>query len=87
MRSTGAGMGQVFWATSGTRNFHRDRSVTFPVTHDGAWHDHALKLPVEEAITALRIDPGAAPGEMAIRDLRLKDVDGKTIKEWDFRGP
>ena len=32
----------------------------------------------------LRLDPSAAPGEMRVEFLRLKDAGGQLVKEWKF---
>lgn len=54
MKSDSKGMGQVFWSTKGDKGFHRDRSITFDVTHDGKWrhttsscHRNVLWYPCE----------------------------------------
>ncbi len=86
MRSNSSGPCQVFWRTAADAPFHRDRSQVFAPTHDGEWHDCLVKLPVDAALTGLRIDPGTAPGEIRIEWIRLKDRDGKLLKEWRFGG-
>ncbi len=84
MKSNSRGAGQIFWATAETKGFHRDRSVIFEPKHDSEWHAYEVKLPIEKAIVALRIDPSAASGEIQLQSLRLKDKDGKTIHNWSF---
>jgi hypothetical protein len=66
MRSANRGTGQVFWTTAENKGFHRDRSTTFEPKHDGEWHEHAVKLPVEKAMIGLRLDPSTAPGEIRL---------------------
>lgn len=82
MKSDSRGTGQVFWTTADDKGFHRDRSATFEPKHDGAWHAYAVKLPVEKALTGLRLDPSTAPGEIRLDAIKLKDKDGKAIRSW-----
>ena len=35
----------------------------------------------------LRLDPSAAPGEMRVEFLRLKDAGGQLVKGWQFDKP
>ena len=78
------GPGQAFWNTPTGRQFHRSRRVTFPLAHDGQWHELTVALPVEGRIIALRIDPGTAPGLVEIDWARLCKPDGSVLKSWDF---
>lgn len=85
MRSLSSGPAQVFWSTGRNEPFHRDRSVFVSAQHDGQWHEYEARLPVENAIVALRIDPSTAPGEMQIEWIRLRDSAGNLLKEWRFQ--
>jgi hypothetical protein len=82
MRSASRGAGQVFWATADDKGFHRDRSTTFEPKHDGEWHEYAVKLPIEKALTGLRLDPSTAPGEVRLDAIKLKDKGGRAIQSW-----
>ncbi len=82
MKSGSRSTGQVFWTTADDTGFHRDRSTTFEPKYDGARHEYAVKLPVEKALTGLRLDPSTAPGEIRLDAIRLKDKDGKAIRSW-----
>jgi len=84
MKSTARGMGQVYWATSKQRNFHRDRSTLFEVTHDGAWHDYRVELAIGSPLSRLRIDPAQGSGRIAIEGLRLLEAKGKVVRQWPF---
>jgi hypothetical protein len=86
MRSSSRGPGQVFWATATAPAMHRSRSTAFAPTHDGASHEYVVKLPVEEALTALRLDPGTAPGVVRVSAMRLAVGSGALVKEWRFGG-
>lgn len=84
MKCATQGGGQVFWTTPTSRAFHRSRSVTFQLTHDGEWHEHAVKLPVEGRLRALRLDPGTAPGHVEIDWIEICKPDGTALRSWDF---
>lgn len=87
MKSNSRGDGQVFFATADQPAFHRDRSVAFSPTHDGTWRTYSVTLPVEKALTALRLDPSTSPGEIQIEFLRLSNHEGKLVKSWTFPQP
>ncbi|MBA4188872.1 MAG: N-acetylgalactosamine 6-sulfate sulfatase [Planctomycetaceae bacterium] len=82
MKSGSRGTGQIMWTTADDKGFHRDRSATFEPKHDGEWHDYAVKLPTEKALTGLRLDPATAAGEIRLEAIKLKDKDGKAIQSW-----
>jgi hypothetical protein len=67
--------------------FHRDRSVTFEPEHDGEWHPHTVRLPVDQPLTGLRIDPSTGPGEIRLDGIRLKDKEGRVIRAWPVTAP
>jgi arylsulfatase A-like enzyme len=81
LRSTGAGRGVVFFGTPANPGFHAERSVSFAMPHDGQPHPHEVALPTE-SITALRLDPGNAPGETVITLLALLDAAGTVVRSW-----
>ncbi|MBI5821934.1 MAG: sulfatase [Verrucomicrobia bacterium] len=84
MKSDSKGKGQLLWSVTPQAQFARVRSVFFDVNHDGQWHDYVLKLPVAQAIKHLRLDPCAAPGEIRVEWLRLKDNADGVVAEWRF---
>ncbi|MFA5192519.1 MAG: sulfatase [Verrucomicrobiia bacterium] len=84
MKSDSKGKGQLLWSVTPQAQFARVRSVFFDVNHDGQWHDYTLKLPVAQAIKHLRLDPCAAPGEIRVEWLRLKDNADGVVAEWRF---
>ncbi len=84
IKSAARGAGQLFWSTTDARRFHRTRRVTFQLAHDGKWHEHAVDLPVKGKLSALRVDPGTAPGSVEIDWIRLCRPDGAVLKSWDF---
>jgi arylsulfatase A-like enzyme len=82
LKSDSRGTGQILWTTADDKGFHRDRSAAFEPKHDGEWHEHAVKLPVEKALTGLRLDPSTAAGEIRLDAITLKDKNGKAIRSW-----
>ena len=77
------GRGQVFWSSSQQRGF-AGSSVNFDLQHDDQWQDYTLDLPVQGSLMALRIDPGQAPGRVAIASIELLDGEGQSLQRWDF---
>jgi arylsulfatase A-like enzyme len=85
LSSTGSGRGQFFWQSVNVKPaFHRERSVTFEMTHKGQSHDYRIAFSPEKTITAVRLDPGQAKGEIRISSMRLWDGEGQSIYEWKF---
>ncbi len=82
MKSTSKGNGQVFWSTAKERGFQRSRSVAFEPKHDGEWQSLSIKLPVTEALTALRIDPSTAVGVIEFESIVLKGSNGQPVRSW-----
>ena len=78
------GNAQVFWATRTERRFHRSRSVSVQLTHDGQWREHTVALPARGPLPALRIDPGTAAGLVEIDWIRLGKPDGTVLRAWEF---
>lgn len=65
MKSTGAGMGQIFWATA-DNTYAETQSRHFAIVHDGDWHEYRVSLVERDLITRLRLDVGDAPGKMEV---------------------
>ncbi len=85
--SSAGGSGQFFWHEEGvTPAFFRDRSVTFDLTHDGEPHEYRLVLRAAHAVTAVRLDPGQAAGEVRLISMKLTDTAGKTLHQWPSGG-
>ncbi len=81
MKSTGRGAGLVYFSTRTKPGFNKVQTVGFPLVHDGEFHDYAIRLPIED-LTALRLDPGNAKGELTVANLELRDVTGQVVKTW-----
>ena len=84
IKCAATGEGQAFWTTAKAKNFGRDQRVTFTLTHDGAWREVVVKLPVEGKLTSLRLDPGAGKGTVEIDWVRLHTPNGTVVKAWEF---
>ncbi len=88
MASTGGGQGQFFWQEQGVRPaFFRDRSTRFAVTHDGKPHEYRVAFTAAQPVTAVRLDPGQATGEIRISDMKLLDADDSLVHDWKFANP
>ena len=84
MSSTGDGRGQFFWQPKNVRPaFHRDRSTTFEMTHDGKPHEYRIPFSSEASITAVRLDPGQASGVIGISAMRVTTA-RHSVYEWKF---
>jgi len=81
LSSIGKGRGVVYFGTPTNPHYHLDRSVSFDLQHDGQPHDYEVVLPTE-TLTALRLDPGNAPGVIVITRIALHDAAGALVKSW-----
>jgi len=70
-RGRTAGPGAIFWTTDRSPQRGNDKLAHFEMTHDGAWHEYRVRLRAPGKLTDLRIDPGTAPGEVEIDEIRL----------------
>jgi len=66
MKSQTDGAGQVFWSSTKHPGTVAERVVTFRMTHDGQWHEYDVRMVIDGDLTALRLDPGTAAGEVQI---------------------
>jgi hypothetical protein len=78
LSSTTRGAGLVYYAAQPGVPFHRDRTVSFPITPDGQPRDHTLTLPTP-TLTALRLDPGSSPGTITLHAIELRDAHGQPV--------
>jgi arylsulfatase A-like enzyme len=75
LRSTAKGAALVYFNPTAGEPFHKDRTVGFPIVHDGQLHDYEVRLPAP-TLHALRIDPATAPGEITFSAIELLDAAG-----------
>ncbi|MBM4033795.1 MAG: hypothetical protein FJ291_18710 [Planctomycetes bacterium] len=78
MRSTAGPAAQLFWTTEASSAFDEEKSLHFQVQPDGQWHDYRLDVSKHpqwagQTITAVRLDPGDAPGEFAVGLIRSEE--------------
>lgn len=66
MKSRTDGAGQIFWSSTKHPGSAAERVVTFDITHDGQWHEYDVRLAIDGDLTALRLDPGTALGELQV---------------------
>jgi arylsulfatase A-like enzyme len=70
MTSTAAGPGLVYYSTADKPAFNIASTANFTINHDGSEHEYTIPLPTSP-LTALRIDPGNAPGKIIIHSLSV----------------
>lgn len=66
IKSQTDGTGQIFWSSTKHPGFAAERVASFRMTHDGQWRECELRLAIDGNLTALRLDPGTAPGEVQL---------------------
>jgi arylsulfatase A-like enzyme/sugar lactone lactonase YvrE/enterochelin esterase-like enzyme len=86
IRAHGKGEGRVYWNTSKKEPYARERSSSFPLQHDDAWHNYVIQIPSGKPLYSLRLDTGIGAGEPRIEFLRLRDKGEKLVREWSFNG-
>ncbi len=86
LRTHGKGEGRVFWTTSKKEPFARERSASFPLQHDDAWHNYVIPIPSDQPLYSLRLDAGIGAGETRVEFMRLRDKGEKLVREWTFNG-
>lgn len=86
MRSTGAGDCTLLWSMSPELAATGLGSATFPVPHDGAWHEHeaAVDERGDTAIQRLMLTLGHAQGVAEIDWIRVFDSQGALVALWEF---
>ncbi|MCC6353131.1 MAG: sulfatase [Verrucomicrobiae bacterium] len=86
LKSTAGGTGVVYFIGGPKGNFKKEDSVSFPMKHDGAFHDYAIAISPAK-LFALRLDPGNAPGEITVAAFELLDASGKATALGQANGP
>jgi hypothetical protein len=70
-RSRNSGAGSVYWITRESPRRGEDKVSSFPLTHDGQWHEYSVPFFAPGHLTDVRIDPGFTAGEFEIDWIRL----------------
>ena len=78
------GKGAIYWGTLSAPNFNKEAQVEIKLQADNQWHDTDFKVPLDETLLNLRIDPGSNRGEATFEWIRLYDKDDKLVKAWEF---
>lgn len=85
MASTAKGRGQLFWQEKGVQpRFFRDRSTGFAMRHDSQPHEYRVAFTAAHPVTAVRLDPGQAPGNISLSAMKLLDDNDRVLHEWEF---
>ncbi|WP_309715146.1 hypothetical protein [Armatimonas sp.] len=82
-RTVTRGSAEVFWSDA-RGGFAAECSVPVSYTPGEKWQELKATLPVQGALTGLRLDPCQAQGELELSWLRLRDASGKLVREWKF---
>lgn len=71
MKAKADGRGGVYWTTDRSPRRGEDKAQSFPIEHDGKWHDCQVVFSAPGKLVNLRLDPGGAPGEIEIASIHL----------------
>lgn len=82
MKSRGEGEVHLYWATPEQPEFGEKQTTRLTAVHNDVWHDYRAELPVQDALTSLRIDPCGGEGDVEIAGMRLLDSRGIVVKAW-----
>ncbi|MCB1225291.1 MAG: sulfatase-like hydrolase/transferase, partial [Verrucomicrobiales bacterium] len=82
IKSQATGEGDVFWTTDAETKLPDGTRRTFPVEHDGEWHEVTVEIPSEQPLQGLRLDPCGGSGQVTLTDLRLLDAAGNELISW-----
>jgi len=83
LTSDAGGEGRLYFATRAGEGFSEQRTVGFPVAHDG--RPEVLTIPIEApTLGGLRLDPANQPGDITIHRMELTDREGNPVALPDF---
>lgn len=82
VQSKAGGNGEIFWTTDAKTILPKGQHQTFAVQHDGEWHDITLAIETPDKLHAFRLDPCAAPGEVRLKGLQLRNATDETLQSW-----
>jgi len=60
---------------------------SFTVRHDDQWHEYEVILNYDHPLEHIRFDPCTGAGQLDIDWIRLKESNGKLVREWRFEAP
>ncbi len=90
MKSTASGEGRVFWKGSKWDYFDKSQSMTFPVTHDGQWHECSVDLTGagNQFVNQLNVQVCSGAGDIEVAWITLSYVsapltaDDRSAAKW-----
>lgn len=74
--------GELFFTTEQKTTLPKGTRISFAVAANGMWQYIDLELETSKSIQQLRLDVSDGPGKASIRNLRLTDTSGKTLRQW-----
>lgn len=75
--------GEIFYTSDRDTILPKGEIVSFPIDGSNSPQEVELILPAKKKIGQLRIDVSDGVGSAEIRDLRLLDAGGETLKKWE----
>lgn len=84
LKSAAGNTAEIHWQEEGATNFSRDSRVEIDIPNDNQWHVVSADITLNRPLTALRLDPSTAPGQIQIGRIELVDASGKTVRSWSF---
>lgn len=82
LRTSVAGIGDIFFTTDGKTVLPKGENKQFPVNGTDAAQPVRVELKTDKRLYQLRIDVSDGEGEAEIANLRLLGPGGKVIKDW-----
>ena len=76
------GDGELFVTTDPKTILPKGKRIPFSFRPSQQWQPIAIEIPGSQRIHKLRLDISEGPGEAALRDLSLRNPDGKILKQW-----
>jgi len=82
LQSHATGPAELYWTTDPETILPKGKHLDFTVKHDGAWHDHSIRIDEAKTLHALRLDPCGGEGEVRLEGLTLKNASGEVLVKW-----
>ena len=74
--------GELFFTTDQKTTLPKGQRIPFEVSANGKWQNIAIDLQTNKSIQQLRLDVSDGPGNASIRQFRLTDASGNTLRQW-----
>ncbi|KAA1257938.1 Arylsulfatase [Rubripirellula obstinata] len=82
LNSSAIGDGEVYFTTDAKIPLNKGTQIPIPVTRDGNWQEHVIKIPTTQQLNKLRLDVSDGKGQASIRGLHLTNESNKTLMSW-----